>query len=135
MKDAAIAIFSAIIGFCLSRWQSHTDRNRFGRDAFISVTADLRAKLDDLAPADFIIESIPILRPAIYRVRPYAKDWTGLQSLWQEFESKYKTQRQKDTEETEFRLDVAEALRKRDGGKTAVETLADYLDKFDDYVA
>ena len=91
----------------------------------------MRAKMDEMEPADFIFYSVPILRVAVYHVRPFAKDWLGLHRLWREYESK----RQSDAEKTAFHLKVDETERKRDGGKSTREMLSDYLNKFDDYVA
>jgi hypothetical protein len=93
----------------------------------------MRSKLDELrdSPAVYIEQSIPILRQAVYRVRPFAKDWPGLQAAWNEYESK----RQSDTEATAFFLKADELERKQRGGKSTRDMLEDYLNRFDDYVA
>ena len=123
-----IGIALGWFGHVLSAYRERHNRIRAGRDKFQEVVADMRAKLDKMQgdPGAFISESTPILRQAIYRAEAFAKDWTGLHRAWLDYEAKD----YKDSKLTEFATKVDAATAKHQGGKTPIETLSEYLDRF-----
>lgn len=88
-QQAAFLIIGAFIAGIVSFFLAWLKRRRDGRDQFLAVTADMRSKLDSTEQlGNFIFESIPILRLAIYHVRPFIsrKKWECLLAKWQDYQ-------------------------------------------------
>ena len=78
------ALIAGGIGLAAAWWRWRRD----GRDQFKTATADIRSSLDEAGEnVDvFFTKSIPIIRQAVYHVRPFAKNWSGLYSCWKNYE-------------------------------------------------
>ena len=89
----------------------------------------MRARLDEMKDSLglFHEQSLSVLRRAVYTVRPFAKDWPRLQTVWREYESCH----QSDPSRTESFAKIQEL----EGGKPFATRLHDYLNQMDDYVA
>jgi len=126
-QQAAFLIIGAFIAGIVSFFLTWLKRRRDGRDQFLAVTADMRSKLDSTEQVEaFVFESIPILRLAIYRVRPFIslKKWECLLAKWQD----YQGPKHPNPDFQEFRNIVKEKAGKE---PITTKTVIEILDDFD----
>jgi hypothetical protein len=125
MKEAALILFGAIIGFFIGRFQSFLDRLQVGRNTFRECIADLHASLDscDLDEMEFFERSLPVLRREVRRVSRFvrAKSRARLNEAMKRYDSHHPS---------EFASGITRAATAFKSGKSHKERLHEMLDEF-----